>query len=189
MGLFDEIADRATGATDPNQRMSPAAERAMAANKNVREAVQRANARGSAIRQFAKESGADPDTEILTQDDITSKITSAARPLTDFELEAFSDPAAKLTSKYGFLPEQQYKFNLANILKEGTSFGNIMSMAKTIFGSEVVGQSMLEKFKTAIDEGKDIQEVINSLTNKEYKEYIQLQSKLNNPEVTGAFFR
>jgi hypothetical protein len=62
-----------------------------------------------------------------------------------------------------------------------------MSMAKTIFGSEVVGQSMLEKFKTAIDEGKDIQEVINSLTNKEYKEYIQLQSKLNNPEVTGAF--
>ena len=62
-----------------------------------------------------------------------------------------------------------------------------MGMASTIFGDDVVGQSMLEKFKTAIDEGKDIQEVINNLTNKEYKQYIQLQSKLDNPEVTGAF--
>ena len=60
-------------------------------------------------------------------------------------------------------------------------------MAKTIFGDDVVGQSMLEKFKTAIDEGKSIQEVINNLTNKEYKQYIDLQSKLENPEVTDAF--
>tara|TARA_R100001129_G_scaffold47541_4_gene32453 strand:- start:30 stop:1424 length:1395 start_codon:yes stop_codon:yes gene_type:complete len=89
--------------------------------------------------------------------------------------------------RYGFDPSQQYKFSLENILKDGTAFTNILGMAKTIFGSEVVGQSMLEKFKTAIDEGKNIQEVINSLTNKEYKEYVQLQSKLANPEVTGAF--
>jgi len=89
--------------------------------------------------------------------------------------------------RYGFDPSQQYKFSLPNILKDGTSFGNLMGMASTIFGDDVVGQSMLEKFKTAIDEGKDIQEVINNLTNKEYKQYIQLQSKLDNPEVTGAF--
>ena len=62
-----------------------------------------------------------------------------------------------------------------------------MGMASTLFGDDVVGQSMLEKFKTAIDEGKDIQQVIDNLTNKEYKQYIQLQSKLANPEVTGAF--
>ena len=89
--------------------------------------------------------------------------------------------------RYGFDPSQQYKFSLENILKDGSAFTNIMGMAKTIFGSEVVGQSMLEKFKTAIDEGKSIQEVIDNFTNKEYKEYIQLQSKLDNPEVTGAF--
>ena len=89
--------------------------------------------------------------------------------------------------RYGFDPSQQYKFSLENILKDGNAFTNLMGMASTIFGNNVVGQSMLEKFKTAIDEGKSIQEVIDNFTNKEYKEYIQLQSKLNNPEVTGAF--
>jgi len=89
--------------------------------------------------------------------------------------------------RYGFDPSQQYKFSLENILKDGSAFTNIMGMASTIFGNDVVGQSMLEKFKTAIDEGKSIQEVIDNFTNKEYKEYIQLQSKLDNPRVTGAF--
>ena len=89
--------------------------------------------------------------------------------------------------RYGFDPSQQYKFSLENILKDGPNFTKILGMASTIFGDDVVGQSMLEKFKTAIDEGKSIQEVINNLTNKEYKQYIDLQSKLENPEVTGAF--
>jgi hypothetical protein len=89
--------------------------------------------------------------------------------------------------RYGFDPSQQYKFSLENILKDGPNFTKILGMASTLFGDDVVGQSMLEKFKTAIDEGKDIQEVIDNLTNKEYKQYIQLQSKLDNPEVTGAF--
>lgn len=89
--------------------------------------------------------------------------------------------------RYGFDPSQQYKFSLENILKDGTAFTNILGMTNILFGNEVVGQSLLEKFKTAIDEGKDIQEVINNLTNKEYKEYVQLQSKLSNPEVTNAF--
>tara|TARA_R100001129_G_scaffold167281_2_gene134828 strand:+ start:993 stop:2237 length:1245 start_codon:yes stop_codon:yes gene_type:complete len=186
MGLFDEIANRATGATDPNQRMSPAAERAMAANKNVREAVQKANERGSAVRQFEKDRGRDPDQTIMNQDetvDLFDKIEFTPSDMKSMQEQTPSFQAAK----YGFLPSQQYKFSLGNILKDGSAFTNMMSMAKTIFGSEVVGQSMLEKFKTALDEGKDIQQVINNLTNKEYKEYIQLQSKLDNPEVTGAF--
>ena len=119
---------------------------------------------------------ADDITPSFVEDVIQSQAQSAPQIYGDF-----------FKKRYGFDPSQQYKFSLQNILKDGTSFGNLMGMASTIFGDDVVGQSMLEKFKTAIDEGKDIQEVINNLTNKEYKQYVELQSKLDNPEVTGAF--
>jgi len=119
---------------------------------------------------------ADDITPNFVEDVIQSQAQSAPQIYGDF-----------FKKRYGFDPSQQYKFSLENILKDGTAFTNIMGMASTIFGNDVVGQSMLEKFKTAIDEGKSIQEVINNFTNKEYKEYVQLQSKLANPEVTGAF--
>jgi hypothetical protein len=121
----------------------------------------------------------------IKDDDITSNfvedvIQSQARSAPQIYGDFFK-------KRYGFDPSQQYKFSLENILKDGPNFTKILGMASTIFGDDVVGQSMLEKFKTAIDEGKSIQEVINNLTNKEYKQYIDLQSKLENPEVTGAF--
>jgi len=115
-------------------------------------------------------------TPSFVEDVIQSQAQSAPQIYGDF-----------FKKRYGFDPSQQYKFSLPNILKDGPSFANLMGMASTLFGDDVVGQSMLEKFKTAIDEGKDIQQVIDNLTNKEYKQYIQLQSKLANPEVTGAF--
>tara|TARA_A100001201_G_scaffold142305_1_gene140107 strand:- start:1021 stop:2448 length:1428 start_codon:yes stop_codon:yes gene_type:complete len=127
-------------------------------------------------------------TPSFVEDVIQSQARSAPQIYGDF-----------FKKRYGFDPSQQYKFSLENILKDGTAFTNIMSMASTIFGNDVVGQSMLEKFKTAIEEGKNIQEVIDNFTNKEYKEYIQLQSKLDNTimpptfdepfqnELTGAF--
>ena len=119
---------------------------------------------------------ADDITPNFVEDVIQSQARSAPQIYGDF-----------FKKRYGFDPSQQYKFSLENILKDGPNFTKILGMASTIFGDDVVGQSMLEKFKTAIDEGKSIQEVINNLTNKEYKQYIDLQSKLENPEVTGAF--
>ena len=119
---------------------------------------------------------ADDITPDFVEDVIQSRAQSAPQIYGDF-----------FKKRYGFDPSQQYKFSLENILKDGSAFTSLMGMASTIFGDDVVGQSMLEKFKTAIDEGKSIQEVINNLTNKEYKQYINLQSKLDNPEVTGAF--
>ena len=119
---------------------------------------------------------ADDITPNFVEDVIQSQARSAPQIYGDF-----------FKKRYGFDPSQQYKFSLENILKDGSAFTSLMGMASTIFGDDVVGQSMLEKFKTAIDEGKSIQEVINNLTNKEYKQYINLQSKLDNPEVTGAF--
>ena len=119
---------------------------------------------------------ADDITPDFVEDVIQSQAQSAPQIYGDF-----------FKKRYGFDPSQQYKFSLENILKDGSAFTSLMGMASTIFGNDVVGQSLLEKFKTAIDEGKSIQEVVNNLTNKEYKEYIQLQSKLDNPEVTGAF--
>ena len=131
---------------------------------------------------------ADDITPNFVEDVIQSQARSAPQIYGDF-----------FKKRYGFDPSQQYKFSLENILKDGSAFTSLMGMASTIFGDDVVGQSMLEKFKTAIDEGKSIQEVINNLTNKEYKQYIQLQSKLDNTimpptseypyenELTGAF--
>tara|TARA_R100001591_G_scaffold19569_1_gene27006 strand:- start:182 stop:1354 length:1173 start_codon:yes stop_codon:yes gene_type:complete len=165
MGLFDEIANRATGATDPNQPMSPAAERAMAANKNVREAVQRANVRGLEIRQQERDQGRDPDESIKTQDE---QVTAQQ-------------------ARLGNLPEQQPKIDPMEIFTPKT-IQVLGTLVDTIFGNKVVGQAVLEKLKAAQeDPNKTIQDAINEMTNKEYKEYIQLQSKLANPEVTGAF--
>ena len=165
MGLFDEIANRATGATDPNQRMSPAAERAMAANKNVREAVERANERGRTARQEARDRGEDPDKSIKTQDELVTA----------------------QQARLGNLPEQQSKIDPMDIFTPKT-IQVLGTLVDTIFGNKVVGQAVLEKLKAAQeDPNKTIQDAINEMTNKEYKEYIQLQSKLANPEVTGAF--
>ena len=131
---------------------------------------------------------ADDITPNFVEDVIQSQARSAPQIYGDF-----------FKKRYGFDPSQQYKFSLENILKDGSAFTSLMGMASTIFGDDVVGQSMLEKFKTAIEEGKSIQEVIDNFTNKEYKEYIQLQSKLDNTimpptfnepfqnELTGAF--
>jgi vacuolar-type H+-ATPase subunit H len=165
MGLFDEIANRATGATDPNQRMSPAAERAMAANKNVREAVERANKRGQEIRQQERDQGRDPDKSIKTQDELVTA----------------------QQARLGNLPEQQSKIDPMDIFTPKT-IQVLGTLVDTIFGNKVVGQAVLEKLKAAQeDPNKTIQDAINEMTNKEYQEYIQLQSKLSNPEVTGAF--
>jgi len=109
---------------------------------------------------------ADDITPNFVEDVIQSQARSAPQIYGDF-----------FKKRYGFDPSQQYKFSLENILKDGPNFTKILGMAS----------SMLEKFKTAIDEGKSVQEVIDNLTNKEYKQYINLQSKLDNPEVTGAF--
>ena len=165
MGLFDEIANRATGATDPNQRMSPAAERAMAADSRVSRAVAQANQRGQQIRQQERNQGRDPDKSIKTQD------------------EQVTDQQARL----GNLPEQQPKIDPMDIFTPKT-IQVLGTLVDTIFGNKVVGQAVLEKLKAAQeDPNKTIQDAINEMTNKEYQEYIQLQSKLSNPEVTGAF--
>ena len=159
MGLFDEIANRATGATDPNQRMSPAAERAMAANKNVREAVQRANERGRTAREEARDRGQDPDQSIKTQDE---QVTAQQ-------------------ARLGNLPEQQPKIDPMEIFTPKT-IQVLGTLVDTIFGNKVVGQSVLEKLKAAQeDPNKTIQDALNEMTNREFQEFIQLQEKLTTP--------
>ncbi len=168
----ERISDKSFG-----KQMGVTLDTSKAADRKTRQDFRDKTGSTVVTQQEAKDRIEDEDiTPSFVEDVIQSQARSAPQIYGDF-----------FKKRYGFDPSQQYKFSLENILKDGTSFTNILGMAKTIFGSEVVGQSMLEKFKTAIDEGKDIQEVINSLTNKEYKEYVQLQSKLANPEVTGAF--
>ena len=159
MGLFDEIANRATGATDPNQRMSPAAERAMAANENVKEAVERANKRGQEIRQQERDQGRDPDESIKTQDE---QVTAQQ-------------------ARLGNLPEQQPKIDPMEIFTPKT-IQVLGTLVDTIFGNKVVGQAVLEKLKAAQeDPNKTIQDALNEMTNREFKEFIQLQEKLTTP--------
>ena len=159
MGLFDEIANRATGATDPNQRMSPAAERAMAADIRVSRAVAQANQRGQQIRQQERNQGRDPDKSIKTQD------------------EQVTDQQARL----GNLPEQQSKIDPMDIFTPKT-IQALGTLVDTIFGNKVVGQAVLEKLKAAQeDPNKTIQDALNEMTNREFKEFIQLQEKLTTP--------
>ena len=159
MGLFDEIANRATGATDPNQRMSPAAERAMAADSRVSRAVAQANERGRTAREEARDRGQDPDQSIKTQDE--QVIAQQAR--------------------LGNLPEQQPKIDMAEVLTPNV-FKILGTMKDTIFGNKVVGQSVLEKLRAAQeDPNKTIQDALNEMTNREFQEFIQLQAKLTTP--------
>jgi len=159
MGLFDEIANRATGATDPNQRMSPAAERAMAADRRVSRAVAQANERGREIRQQERDQGRDPDESIKTQDE---QVTAQQ-------------------ARLGNLPEQQPKIDPMEIFTPKT-IQVLGTLVDTIFGNKVVGQAVLEKLKAAQeDPNKTIQDALNEMTNREFKEFIQLQEKLTTP--------
>ena len=162
MGLFDEIANRETGATDPNQRMSPAAERAMAADSRVSRAVAQANERGRTAREEARDRGQDPDHSIKTQDE---QVTAQQ-------------------ARLGNLPEQQPKIDIMEVLTPNV-FKILGTLKDTIFGNKVVGQSVLEKLKAAQeDPNKTIQDAINEMTNKEYNEYLQLQAKLTTPGMS-----
>lgn len=163
----------------PSNRIDVSTQLGRDKRQNFRDRTARSGQGGSNVVSEAEAQArieADDIPPSFVQDVIQSQAQSAPQIYGDF-----------FKKRYGFDPSQQYKFSLQNILKDGTSFGNLMGMASTIFGDDVVGQSMLEKFKTAIDEGKDIQQVIDNLTNKEYKQYVYLQSKLDNPEVTGGF--